>query len=446
MTAGAAAEVVKSMVAHERRLQTGKNPLVTLPGMDCSTSPYADTYYGCALFKENYITSYTRRENGGPDIPPANYSSRLLPVMDQNTPLDVKFGVTFIDLVNVDEANNAVTVSFLIEMQWYDQILTWDNSKTPTNAEDKFKYVQIPEGTIYTPDISVWNSISPNNAYDLVGLYLYPSGLGYFSAKQTVTFPCSMSFNKFPKDTQSCDLQFSSFIYSAARLKIGSLFTTAYEDTWNQNLQYDVTAVTTSLENMANPAAEQASASSIVFPSGEYNYDFAIYTFNIERYYKPYAIYAGPSILLIIFGWLAMVFMAPYDNSRILFQFGNLIALVGIEVAASAGLNTPNSFNWLVETLIINTFFCAVLIMESAIALYMSKQSSSTNNFMVSMLSGVSRMIVGGASATTMASKEGGSSGEVNLMWLDGARGLDLLMVVIFAASYAGTIGGLYNQ
>ena len=49
-TAGAAAEVVKSMEAHakKRRIQTGDDPLVTLPGMDCSTSPYADTYYGCA--------------------------------------------------------------------------------------------------------------------------------------------------------------------------------------------------------------------------------------------------------------------------------------------------------------------------------------------------------------------------------------------------------------
>ncbi len=54
-----------------------------------------------------------------------NYDKRIRPVKDYHTPVVVNFSIAFIQILQVDEKHQVITLNILRSFYWKDDFLTW---------------------------------------------------------------------------------------------------------------------------------------------------------------------------------------------------------------------------------------------------------------------------------------------------------------------------------
>ncbi|VDK43767.1 unnamed protein product [Taenia asiatica] len=138
------------------------------------------------------------------------------PVMHNNQTLNVQFGLSLFQLMDLDEADQLFTVNVWNKFAWRDEILTWD----PKNHND-VKHVRIPVKHVWTPDIVLLN-YADERLVELreVMLTVDYTGQIFWSPPSIYKSMCRIQMEHFPFDHQICYLRFASWTLHGRRLNL----------------------------------------------------------------------------------------------------------------------------------------------------------------------------------------------------------------------------------
>lgn len=138
------------------------------------------------------------------------------PVANESEPLEVKFGLTLQQIIDVDEKNQILTTNAWLNLEWNDYNLRWNDSEY-----GGVKDLRITPNKLWKPDVLMYNSadegfdgtFQTNVVVKHGGSCLYvPPGI----FKST----CKMDIAWFPFDDQHCDMKFGSWTYDGNQLDL----------------------------------------------------------------------------------------------------------------------------------------------------------------------------------------------------------------------------------
>ncbi|XP_060561715.1 neuronal acetylcholine receptor subunit alpha-7-like [Ruditapes philippinarum] len=147
------------------------------------------------------------------------YSKYMLPILDIEKPVDVNLSLYYISLNDVDTKQKTVSATLILELQWIDQYLIWNNS----GEYDVPSRISIDSKSIWLPDLFVGNNeglltfLTPDDIKNVILLRD-----GHISAYPYKTFELGVDINiyKYPFDTQVIELEIMPWSYYSHELAI----------------------------------------------------------------------------------------------------------------------------------------------------------------------------------------------------------------------------------
>ncbi|KAK3785420.1 hypothetical protein RRG08_045174 [Elysia crispata] len=138
------------------------------------------------------------------------------PVVNTMDNLTVYFGLSLIQILDVDESNQVLKSSMWYHYQWTDVLLQWD----PTQ-HNNITTVRVPSNNIWLPDILLYNFADDrlNEQRNALAVVDY-SGNILWMPQAILRSSCTFNTKYFPFDVQSCWLKFGSWTYNGNKLNI----------------------------------------------------------------------------------------------------------------------------------------------------------------------------------------------------------------------------------
>ncbi|VDM53101.1 unnamed protein product [Angiostrongylus costaricensis] len=146
----------------------------------------------------------------------AGYVREERPVLDSSKPVVVSLGVSMQQIINLNEKEEQLEVSAWLKFQWRDENLRWQPA-----AYDNVTDLRHPAGTIWQPDILLYNSVDP--AFDSmykVNLLNYHDGVVNWVPPGIFKISCKLDIYWFPFDEQVCFFKFGSWSFSRDKIEL----------------------------------------------------------------------------------------------------------------------------------------------------------------------------------------------------------------------------------
>nr|XP_056722011.1 CHRNA7-FAM7A fusion protein [Euleptes europaea] len=145
-----------------------------------------------------------------------NYNPLERPVGNDSQPLTVSFGLSLMQIMDVDEKNQVLTTNIWLHMYWTDYYLQWNVSDYPG-----VKNVRFPDGQIWKPDILLYNSADERfDATFHTNVLVNSSGYCQYLPPGIFKSSCEIDVRWFPFDVQKCKLKFGSWTYGGWSLDL----------------------------------------------------------------------------------------------------------------------------------------------------------------------------------------------------------------------------------
>nr|QQY02575.1 acetylcholine-gated chloride channel subunit-2 [Cryptocotyle lingua] len=157
-----------------------------------------------------------------------DYEKNSRPVVDGLTPIvwltptqhtqqiTVEFGLELLQVLDLDEMDQVVTVSVRTLHKWKDYNLIWDPSEY-----DGISSVTIPSNYLWLPDIALYNyadeRLSERRPCDV---RIYSDGTIFWGPMAIFKSMCSVEIRNFPFDRQLCHLKFGPWAHDGFRVNI----------------------------------------------------------------------------------------------------------------------------------------------------------------------------------------------------------------------------------
>jgi len=144
------------------------------------------------------------------------YNSLERPVYNDTDAINLTFGLTLQQIIDVDEKNQILTTNIWLNLEWTDINLAWNKSEYNDIVD-----IRIPPKYIWKPDLLMYNSADekfdgtfPTNVVvtDTGSCTYIPPGI----FKST----CQIDITWFPFDDQNCDMKFGSWTYDGFKLDL----------------------------------------------------------------------------------------------------------------------------------------------------------------------------------------------------------------------------------
>ncbi|XP_071845612.1 acetylcholine receptor subunit alpha-like 1 isoform X2 [Apostichopus japonicus] len=166
----------------------------------------------------------------------SNYNRLIRPVANNSDILDVSFGLTMSQLIDVDEKNQIMTTNVWLKHGWNDTKLQWDEDLYPG-----LNILRVPSNIIWLPDIVLFNNADGKYEVTLMTKALvYPSGYIYWLPPAIYKSSCTIDVRYFPFDRQVCIMKFGSWTYDGHLLNLVMMnHEVALEDYWESG-EWDV--------------------------------------------------------------------------------------------------------------------------------------------------------------------------------------------------------------
>ncbi|XP_062590165.1 acetylcholine receptor subunit alpha-like, partial [Saccostrea cucullata] len=136
-----------------------------------------------------------------------NYSSMLKPRKNQSDVVHINFYFTINAVQEVDERMQYISFFGWLNVQWYDEFLTWNRTQN-----SGLETIAVPYQKLWTPDISMWytekgiHGLEPHPYVTLNSdghVTWYPGGKMILS--------CDIKVSRFPFDEQQCKIIVSAW-------------------------------------------------------------------------------------------------------------------------------------------------------------------------------------------------------------------------------------------
>lgn len=148
-----------------------------------------------------------------------NYNPLVRPVANDSQTLTVQFGLTLMQIMDVDEKNQVLTTNIWLQLYWDDHYLQWNVSDYPGVTNVRF-----PDHLIWKPDILLYNSADERfDATFHTNILVNHSGTCSYLPPGIFKSTCQIDVRWFPFDVQRCDLKFGSWTYDGWSLDLKML-------------------------------------------------------------------------------------------------------------------------------------------------------------------------------------------------------------------------------
>ncbi|XP_044006695.1 neuronal acetylcholine receptor subunit alpha-7 isoform X2 [Aphidius gifuensis] len=146
----------------------------------------------------------------------AKYNTLERPVANESEPLEVKFGITLQQIIDVDEKNQILTTNAWLKLEWTDYNLQWNESDY-----GGVKGLRITPNKLWKPDVLMYNSAEEgfDGTYQ-TNVVVTHNGNCLYVPPGIFRSSCKMDIAWFPFDDQHCDMKFGSWTYDGYQLDL----------------------------------------------------------------------------------------------------------------------------------------------------------------------------------------------------------------------------------
>ncbi|XP_073957778.1 neuronal acetylcholine receptor subunit alpha-7-like isoform X4 [Choristoneura fumiferana] len=146
----------------------------------------------------------------------ASYNTLERPVANESEPLEVKFGLTLQQIIDVDEKNQILTTNVWLNLEWNDYNLRWNDSEY-----GGVKDLRITPNKLWKPDVLMYNSADEgfDGTYQ-TNVVVRNNGSCLYVPPGIFKSTCKIDITWFPFDDQHCDMKFGSWTYDGNQLDL----------------------------------------------------------------------------------------------------------------------------------------------------------------------------------------------------------------------------------
>ncbi|XP_075215943.1 nicotinic acetylcholine receptor alpha6 isoform X2 [Lycorma delicatula] len=144
------------------------------------------------------------------------YNTLERPVANESEALEVKFGLTLQQIIDVDEKNQILTTNAWLNLEWNDYNLRWNDSEY-----GGVKDLRITPNKIWRPDVLMYNSADEgfDGTYH-TNVVVRHNGNCLYVPPGIFKSTCKIDITWFPFDDQNCDMKFGSWTYDGNQLSL----------------------------------------------------------------------------------------------------------------------------------------------------------------------------------------------------------------------------------
>ncbi|KAL8563794.1 hypothetical protein ACOMHN_058652 [Nucella lapillus] len=147
------------------------------------------------------------------------------PVKDQNDTITIKYGLSLIQILDLDERNQILTTNVWATYQWNDMYLNW----TKENYGNITK-VRVRNEDIWKPDVKLYNYADTRLGELRDALcVLEHTGDVLWIPQAIFKSSCSIDIRHFPFDIQTCHLKFGSWTYDGSKVDLHFIYGPGFE-------------------------------------------------------------------------------------------------------------------------------------------------------------------------------------------------------------------------
>ncbi|XP_070570447.1 acetylcholine receptor subunit alpha-like [Ptychodera flava] len=277
-----------------------------------------------------------------------NYEKAIRPVSSPEQTLEMQFGLSITQLLNVDEKNQIIQISVWMKQQWADYRLIWD----PDNYTGITSVVLNFERLWY-PDMALYNSADGN--YDLQtskNARVSSNGTVKIAPPAILTSPCVIHIEYFPFDVQQCSLKFGTWEYNGNETILQPMHEHIVKEDFLENVEWEIKSST--VENLL-----------IKYPCCPYVYSNLVYTLVIRRRPLYYIVNMVIPCLFMSFITLFVFYLPPDSGEKITLSISILLALSVLNLIIAEIMPPTSETTPLIVKYIL---FCMFIVMASIIS------------------------------------------------------------------------------
>ncbi|KMY90213.1 uncharacterized protein Dsimw501_GD23953 [Drosophila simulans] len=144
------------------------------------------------------------------------YNTLERPVLNESDPLQLSFGLTLMQIIDVDEKNQLLVTNVWLKLEWNDMNLRWN-----TSDYGGVKDLRIPPHRIWKPDVLMYNSADEgfDGTYQ-TNVVVRNNGSCLYVPPGIFKSTCKIDITWFPFDDQRCEMKFGSWTYDGFQLDL----------------------------------------------------------------------------------------------------------------------------------------------------------------------------------------------------------------------------------
>ena len=146
-------------------------------------------------------------------------NEHVRPVKDVRNPIVVTFGFSLIQIIDLVETDQYMSVKLWLRMSWINEIMTWD-PKDWGNVT----HTRVNPTDIWTPDIflkeDVADTVSSGTGLYRIPILIYSGGFNLWMIPVKIESTCLVDVTNFPFDQQVCKLVFVSWTHDQSEMDI----------------------------------------------------------------------------------------------------------------------------------------------------------------------------------------------------------------------------------
>ncbi|XP_066905602.1 acetylcholine receptor subunit beta-like 1 [Halyomorpha halys] len=144
------------------------------------------------------------------------YNKLIRPVQNMTEKVDVRFGLAFVQLINVNEKNQIMKSNVWLRLVWTDYQLQWDEADY-----GGISVLRLPPDKVWKPDIVLFNNADGN--YEVrykSNVLIYPNGEVLWVPPAIYQSSCTIDVTYFPFDQQTCIMKFGSWTFNGNQVSL----------------------------------------------------------------------------------------------------------------------------------------------------------------------------------------------------------------------------------
>ncbi|XP_018406791.1 PREDICTED: neuronal acetylcholine receptor subunit alpha-7-like [Cyphomyrmex costatus] len=138
------------------------------------------------------------------------------PVGNESEPLVLNFGLTLMQIIDVDEKNQLLITNLWLKLEWNDVNMRWNVSEYGGVRD-----LRIPPGRLWKPDVLMYNSADEgfDGTYP-TNVVVKNNGTCMYVPPGIFKSTCKIDITWFPFDDQRCEMKFGSWTYDGSQLDL----------------------------------------------------------------------------------------------------------------------------------------------------------------------------------------------------------------------------------